>query len=224
MNAEELKAWVQRTADRFPQVSQLFERAADRNDLAASWATVLESVPAEVANEYVDAMLAGNPEPPTFAADWARLPAMLRRWSYERKPLNLSPARFTPDERTYKCLACLDRGYGVEIFSPSWVKAHRTEIELGELPDDWQRAARRWCRERGYKLTGSVDCSCETGRRQAEKRRHKALTYQPGQHCLVPGGGQGAWMDALAKWVAEHPIEATNAWQPVQSYGDVIGD
>lgn len=216
MNLEETKAWVREVSARFPAIrARLFHADSDAKGIVLDWANALESISTETAGKFLQALVAGDPEPPTYADDWAKLPAMLRRWARENQPLraNVAASAFS-DPATFRCLACYDRGYGVQVFNPVWVNAHEAECERG-LSGPWEIEARRWCKAKGCgAFTYTCDCVCEAGKRCQQRRREQRQIYMPEVHCLVPPRFQ--WVEALAKWVVAHPSldQPQHQWQP----------
>lgn len=226
MNEQEAIDWTRKATDRFPGLKQLFEGARDPKGVAVDWAHALRNVPLEAAERYLLGMVAGDIDPPKYTSDWATLPGQLRRWCAENSPLQsqVAPDRFCREPR-YKCLACRDRGYGVEVFNPRWIDAQEVEIAAG-LPADWERTARRWCQvNRAGPLIYGIDCSCERGRQLHASRRSPGERYEPGRHCLVPGGPRSELPAVLRQWVEEHPVLESEAVQfkPRMSYDEVVG-
>lgn len=216
MTLEETQNWIREVSARFPGIrARLFHADADAKNIAIDWAIALDKITPETATKFTQAMVAGDPEPPQYGDDWARLPAMLRQWSKQNQPLvcNVAASAFS-EQQSYRCIACWDRGYGVVVFNPSWVNAHELECERG-LSGAWEAEARRWCKTKGAgSFTYACDCSCEVGRRQQEARRIRRQVYMPAVHCLVPLRSQ--WESSLAKWVVEHPSldQPQHQWQP----------
>lgn len=214
MHANEVRDWVQKTADCFPQVGRLFEKSSDKQGLADSWSLALVSVPKESAFGCIQAMVNGDIATPAFADDWAKLPAIVRQWSRDNKALPAAlNANKWAENPSYRCLSCLDRGMGVEVFNPLWVRRHDLDIEQGSLSEDWMSEARRECRTEGWgSFTYACDCSCETGRAISERRRDRRQVYFPAIHCLVPPGGSRGYLDALKAFVATNPFARFNEW------------
>ena len=211
MTRNEFSNWLNELKNTFPAVRQFFSREDpdDTANLATRWLDVLHKVDAETADRAIQALLSGDIDVPKYLSDWATLPATVRRWCRDNKPLPTLTPTYS-DERTYRCPICLDRGFGVEVFNWRWVRHMSVEIEQRSLPTNW-REARQWCKGKGG-LVYSVDCNCETGRRQAEQRRVHRETFNTKLHCPVPGGGPSVWSDALADWIAKHPVLDANAW------------
>lgn len=216
MTRQEFGQWLNRLKEAFPAVDRFFTR--EDPEAAANvftrWLDVMHSTDTETADKAITALVSGEIEAPTYLDDWAKLPAIVRRWCREHQSLQLSEPQYTA-QKTYACRRCWDKGYGVEVFNPTWIRYHSAEIELGELPTGWQREARRWCTDQGAgPHTFSVHCDCSKGERMASVRRQPVIRFDEKLHCEVPPGGERHWAEHLSKWIIEHPVLEANTWTP----------
>lgn len=95
MNSQEYTAWHARAVLMFPQIKRFFEEAgAGAKMLSREWASAVSAIDADEANAFLDAMRNGDIETPgNFWADWATLPAMVRKFAREQQALRQSASR-----------------------------------------------------------------------------------------------------------------------------------
>lgn len=218
MTPAEFSNWIDQARDCFPSIGKLIDDAVDKSGLLFRWRKAFETTSPETASQFLDALLDGTIETPRFQSDWATLPGMARRWCREHAPLESSQpvtAYSQFDGPRYQCMDCFDKGYGVEVLNPVWVRRHESQIADG-LPVDWWIAARLWCRaERVGPLIYSCVCreGCSHGDRVQDGRKEKhRQRYNPVMHLKTRGYPTP---DELSAWVENlPPIEATNSWNP----------
>ena len=226
MTRQDFGRWLNRLKNAFPAVDRFFDRPTetDARKLAALWFDVLHTIELEDADRAILALASGDLEPPTYIDDWSKLPGRVRHWCRDNRVLStmFAAARFANDS-SYHCLACRDRGYGVEVFTPGWVRQFSVDIERRELRDGWQQEARRWCSTAGCgPLVYGCDCCCDAGIALQRLRRIQRKVYHRETHCLVPPCGEKYWADALADFVAGHPVLEQNTWVPRIEYSAIV--
>lgn len=216
MTREEFNDWLATLSDTFPSLGRYLDRVESPAKITAGWFGVVESLEPSEAAAYTSALVEGSEEAPRYPDDWATFPGAVRRWCGNRRSYELpSVGGGTYEDPRYRCLACRDRGYGVEVLNPAWVDRHRSEIADG-LPADWWREARVWCRtHRVGPLVFGCDCSCSAWERMPVKRRELGhQRYNARRHLLVQYGNYPTPQEIAAFVENTFTMEEAHAWQP----------
>lgn len=214
MTNSEFNSWLADLSDLFPAMGRYLDRAANPASITSHWREALDAVSEHEARQCVAAMVSGSEDAPKFGDDWATFPGVVLRWCSRTRRYDLPADASAPDPQSYRCIACRDRGIGVEVVNDRWLAAHRNAIEAG-LPDDWDIAARVWCRSKSAgPLVYSCDCCCVAFESLPETRRKLPFVkYNPKLHCRVTSGGYPTPAQ-LQAWLADHPAEVSYEWNP----------
>ncbi len=245
MNRSEAMQFIVHLGDAFAEVRKrtevsgrndrdLEERKATVTRLLELWVEALADVDLENANRCLSRMVRGDVETPTYASEWDKIIATIRKWCRNnRLPKLTTDVVCQDDERKFHCLDCLDSGT-VVVINPELANSFRsyfakleptykgdgyaTESFASSCQEAMARA-RRWCKEnKAGPITAAVNCYCDA----AAARRHKyteetnetAIQYRPTRMPIANGFSPIDLVLSLKDFAESTKDTDQLAWQP----------